>query len=44
MVHNIAIKSVIFTCPDRTDVRERDNWTYDLHADTTTGPTPMDIP
>lgn len=43
MVHNIAIESLILPCLDRTNVRERSNFTYDLHVDPTTRPTPMDI-
>lgn len=44
MVHNIAIESFIFPCPDHTDVHERANWTYHLHVVPTIGPTPMNIP
>lgn len=44
MVHNKAIKNVILPCPNRTDVRRIENWTYDLHASLATNQVPRNIP
>lgn len=44
MVRNHEIKSIVLPWPTHTDVRERENWIYDLQASPYTGPMPMDIP
>lgn len=44
MVRNHEIKCIVLPWPARTDVRERENWIYDLQAQPYTGLMPMDIP
>lgn len=43
MVNNKAIKSFVLPCPDRTDVRRIENWTYDLLSPAT-NQVPQNIP
>lgn len=44
MIRNHETKSIVLPWLSHTDVRERENWMYDLHAPPYTGLMPMDIP
>lgn len=44
MVRNHEIKSIILPWPALIDVRERENWIYDLQAPSYIGTMPMDLP
>lgn len=43
MVKNVAIKSIIFPCPDRPDIRNKRNSTYDLNAPPVIGLVPQNF-
>ncbi|KAI5442121.1 hypothetical protein KIW84_011261 [Lathyrus oleraceus] len=43
MIANKVVPSIILPCPIRTDVRVRENWTYNLNVSVEAGPVPMDI-
>lgn len=43
MIANRVVPSIILLCLNRTDVRLKANWTYNLNVGVEAGPVPMDI-
>lgn len=43
MINNREVPSVVFPYPNRTDVKNMENWIYNLNVDTEVGPIPFDI-